>query len=231
MTGTGAGAGAAGSFSAPPKGCISPLDLFSSPGNAQASSFANGSLPGYGNAYGHGHGQAHVQSASSNSSPHNLVPGGGYSSLGVSINGTPALGTSGFGLSGLGFGEVDTPVDMESAPDTNLASPLSSDDGDDKDDEGDDDDEPMIHVSHAPNAPHAAPNAQHASHARAHTDTITLKIPRSPMTAKALALDPTLSGEVAPPVKKRSRTAQACERCRVRKARVSDERRASSDES
>lgn len=170
------------------RGCISPLDLFSSPHPSQPN-FSLVPSPGQ------GHPQLHIQTG---------LP---------SFHSTPSAGL-GLGLA-VGLTAPDTPVESESVPDTNLASPCSS--SSDLEEEKEDEEEDDVMAEEEKAEVDAVPVVK--------IEKVKLKVPKSPLKNKSLEVnvieEGAEAGEGAPVVKKRSRTAQACERCRIRKARVS----------
>ena len=103
----------------------------------------------------------------------------------------------------IGLTIPETPISSDSAPETNLESPVSDSDDEDDMDEGREEEEEETQEEQT-----ASPKVK--------VDKIKIKLVKGAKGKKDGEED--VKEETA--VKKRSRTAQACEKCRVRKARV-----------
>ena len=193
-------------FVPPNRGCISPFDLFST---SSAPSFTV-SAPHTGIASTFDHSARNTSGYMSNSLAFSSTPF--TPDLSLPASGPPSAhlvpSSSSPTSFGLGLAVPETPIGSDSAPDTNIESPISDSEDDEleetKEEDAEEDDDMQVE-------PMASP--------KVNVGKLKIKLNKAKGGSKKDAeADDAEQGTVA--VKKRSRTAQACEKCRVRKARV-----------
>lgn len=209
-------------FAPPPRGCISPLDLLSTPG---MSAFTV-SAPQTGTAmsFDRPHGNSSSSTGPSSSAQPSFSPTPFTPELSLPTSVPPSAllipkDASSLGLnlgSNIGLATPVTTFGSDSAPDTNLGSPVSDSEEEEleleetKEEQEEEDDEEE--EEEGMQALDISPKIK--------VDKIKIKLTKAAKGKKNAQGDDADKVPTGTGLKKRSRTAQACEKCRVRKARV-----------